>query len=53
MPFRSESARLSSKKHDQKKILAFVQNGGMLDLKKYLTKHKSANVNFRIDSQNR
>ena len=50
---RSENARITSKKHDQKKILAFVQNGGMLELKQYLKKHKSANVNFRIDNLNR
>lgn len=45
---RSENARQTTKKHDQKKIIAYVQNGGMLELKQYLKRHKSANVNFRI-----
>ena len=51
---RSENARNSGKKHDQKKILTFVQNGGMLELKSYLKRHKSIDINFRLkDSMNR
>ena len=51
---RSENARNSSKQHDQRKILTFVQNGGMLELKSYLKRHKSTDINFRLkDSMNR
>lgn len=50
---RSENARLTTKKHDQKKILTFVQNAGMLELKQYLRRHKKADLNWRVDGLQR
>jgi len=37
---RSENARNPSKKHDEVKLLRFVQNGGLLELRQYLKNEK-------------
>ncbi len=50
---RSQNAKTTSKKHDQKKIVTYVQNAGMLELKQYLKRHKNADLNFRVDGRGR
>ena len=50
---KSLNAKTTSKKHDQKKIVTFVQNAGMLELKQYLKRHKNADLNFRVDARGR
>ena len=47
---RSENARTASKKHNESKLLRFVQNGGLLDLKAYLKKRgDKMDINFKIN----
>ena len=50
---RSQNSKITSKKHDEKKIVTYVQNAGMLELKQYLKRHKNANLNFRVDARGR
>jgi len=51
---RSENARTASKKHNESKLLRFVQNGGLLDLKAYLKKRgDKMDINFKINKQQR
>ena len=51
---RSENARNPSKKHDEVKLLRFVQNGGLLELRQYLKKRKGKlNINYQINKQKR
>ena len=51
---RSENARNPSKKHDEVKLLRFVQNGGLLELRSYLKKRKGKlNINYQINKQKR
>ena len=47
---RSENARNASKKHNEGKVLRYVQNGGLLDLKAYLKKRGGKmDINFHVN----
>ena len=47
---RSENARNASKKHNEAKVLRYVQNGGLLDLRAYLKKRGAKmDINFNVN----